>query len=47
MKAALFIFVILVLLFAGAFVGWKTREWKDSFDAEIDKIFYNALKENE
>lgn len=30
-------------LIAGAMMGWKARGWKDEFDAEIDRIFYEAL----
>lgn len=41
--------VIIIGIFAliiGAVIGWKARGWKDSFDADIDRVFYEAWKNN-
>jgi len=38
---------ICVALIVGAVIGWKARDAKDEFDRELDRIFYEALKESE
>lgn len=36
----------ILALIIGAVIGWKARGWKDSFDADIDRVFYEAWKNN-
>lgn len=32
-------------LVIGAVIGWRTRGVKDEFDRDLDRIFYEALKD--
>ena len=39
-----FICIGISILITGCILGWKARTWKDDFDDDIDRIFYEAWK---
>ena len=43
----LWIAITVVALLIGVVIGWKARKAKDELDRDIDRIFYEALKQFE
>lgn len=39
----LLIIIGIILLGIGAVLGWKARTWKEDFDHDLDRVFYEAL----
>ena len=42
-----FILIGIILLCIGVVIGWKARTYKDEFEHDIEKIFEEALRNNE